>query len=528
MPKMIVTAFTGMMAIIVLIVAALFEQTQFAIKRQFLLPQGVLLLGGALCLFTLCALAKGAQAWGKRRALPRAGGRLTGAGVECAFWLALFVFQAFVTYHAYFLTDWDAGIMLESAYSIAFYPNPDYVNSYYYSQYPNNVLLTEVFAAILRVFGLFAVEPGIDRCALILCLVQCALNTCTGVLTRQIARRLTGSAAGSVAAAAVYVALVGCSPWSMIPYSDGMALIFPTAAAYLYIVQEERGHRLCCFAAIGALSAVALLIKPQACILTLAIFLLEAMRWLSAGKIRPLASVGAGLLAMLLGACFVSETVNRHSIIEIDAEKNFGVMHYVMLGLNTDTDGTYAEEDVAISIAAPDREARTKAQLETAAGRLARMGPAGLAEHLVRKTLVNYADGTFAWGINGYFFKYMIEEKDDVFSPFWRDVLYTSGSRYAAFSTALQAVWLALLAGCLLTGLRLEGEGDGQRRLLALLCLFVIGLTVFEWIFEAKARYLYVGAPVYVLLGVNGYWRLLSHIGVCLSRARGGKIPESA
>lgn len=526
--RAIVAGFTVMMAVIVVVVTALFEGTQFAIKRRFLLPQGTLLIVGAVCLMALCALAMGAQTLRERRTVRRAGGRLPRAVAECAFWFALFAFQAFVTYHAYFITDWDAGIMLESAYSIAFYPNPDFVNAYYYSYYPNNVPLTELFALILRGFGLFAVEPGMDRCALILCLVQCALNTCTGVLTRQIARRLTGSTACSLTVTAAYVALVGCSPWSMIPYSDGMALIFPAAVAYLYIAQEERKHKLPFFLAIGALSAAALLIKPQACILTLALFMLEAVRWLSARKVRRLGGAAAALLVMLLGVGPVYQMILDRSLIAVDPETNFGFTHFLMLGLNTDTDGTYADEDVTISIRAANREERVKAHLETAARRLSQMGPAGLLNHLTRKTLVNYADGTFAWGINGYFFKQMIEEKDDVFSPFLRDVLYTSGSRYPAFSTALQAVWLALLAGCLFTGLRVPGEDEGRRRLLALLCLSVIGLTVFEWIFEAKARYLYVEAPIYVLLGINGYWRLLSRLSARIARGRGEKTPESA
>ena len=42
--------------------------------------------------------------------------------------------------------------------------------------------------------------------------------------------------------------------------------------------------------------------------------------------------------------------------------------------------------------------------------------------------------------------------------------------------------------------------------LLLVMMLSVIGLTMFELIFEARARYLFTYAPVYILLGIGGLW----------------------
>lgn len=509
--KMVIAGFTAMMAAITLMVVGLFERTDFFLKRSFPLPQGALLLCGAGALMALCALLGAAERRERGRVPSPEGGRLRPALLECLFWLALFAFQAFVTYHAYFITDWDVAIILDSAYNMAAYGNPQYVQSSYYSLHSNNVLLTEVFALILRAFRRLAGDPGLDRCVLILCLVQCALNTCTGVLTRQIARRLSGSTAFSLAVTAAYVALVGCSPWSMIPYSDGVGLIFPVLTVYLYLVQEDRRRKLPYWIAMGALSAAAYLIKPQACIPAIAIVLIETARWLSARRIRPLVfGAGAMLLALMLGVGPIKRMGYERSMIEVDPERDIGMTHYLMLGLNRETSGTYSGEDFMRSAHVYDKEERVRMHLDTVKDRLTEMGLPGLLEHLKLKTLINYADGTFAWGINGVFFAKMIEDKDDLFSPLFKDVLYTSGSRYPAFAAALQAVWLALLAGSVFSGLRLAGESEEQRRLLAVLCLSIIGLSLFEWIFEAKARYLYVLSPVYVLLGVSGYWRLLA------------------
>lgn len=40
--------------------------------------------------------------------------------------------------------------------------------------------------------------------------------------------------------------------------------------------------------------------------------------------------------------------------------------------------------------------------------------------------------------------------------------------------------------------------------------LSIIGLTIFELLFEARARYLFTYAPVYIILGTLGLWKLLS------------------
>ena len=36
--------------------------------------------------------------------------------------------------------------------------------------------------------------------------------------------------------------------------------------------------------------------------------------------------------------------------------------------------------------------------------------------------------------------------------------------------------------------------------------LAIIGLTAYEWIFEAQSRYLFTFAPVYVIVGLAGAW----------------------
>jgi len=172
-----------------------------------------------------------------------------------------------------------------------------------------------------------------------------------------------------------------------------------------------------------------------------------------------------------------------------------------MMGLNSETNGAYLYDDVVLTYHAEDK---TAAQRPVIRERLSEMGADGLAEHLKKKTLTNYADGSFAWSCEGEFFREWIADKDEVLSPYLKSVIYTGGSRYNAYQTALQSVWLALLAGCVLCAVHLAKAGDGQMDGWCVMMLSVIGITLFQTIFEARARYLYLYAPFYVLMGVCG------------------------
>lgn len=496
--------FSVLSALVVYTVVVTFGQRDFYLKRSFLLPQPQLLLIGAGGIALLCAALGMLLRWGKT--LGHAQGWRAWAP-SCAFWLLLLAFQAFVSYHAYFLCDWDAGNILESAYNMAAYG--DYINHAYFSMYPNNVLLAECFAALMALFRAVAGDAGYDRCVLILILVQCVLNTATCMLCSWAAERMSGSRAFAAAVGVVCVLLVGFSPWTMVPYSDGMALVIPMAVFCLYLLRQELRWRWICWYGIGALTALGYMLKPQAAIMGMAIVLLETARMLLQHRWKPWKrEMGCLLLALLVVLGPMQSAVKSRSLIEVDEEQNIGALHFVMMGLNRETSGTYSFDDQMISTTAEGVKQRGSVQRAEIARRVSEMGVGGLLELMQEKTLINFGDGTFAWGINGVFFHTMIEDKDEVFSPLFKDILYTSGKLYKPFSTMLQAVWLGVLGGCVLALLALRRADERQGNALCVLCIALVGLMVFEWLFEAKARYLYLYAPQFVLLGVGGIWAL--------------------
>ena len=224
--KAVFVLFTVTMGAIVLLILLGFDRMDFQNKRTFLLPQSVMMLFGVLM--------AGLLAWGAWHASSKlhslkAGRRLRTWMPWALFFAVLFVVQATLCYFSYFLTGWDAGMILDQAYWMGVC-NAEEVNNYYYSFHPNNVLITLLFSGIFRAFAWIThSEPSLARCVYVLILVQCVLNTLTGMLCCRTAWRLTGSTKFARAVAVFYTGLVGLSPWLMIPYTDSLALIFPSA-----------------------------------------------------------------------------------------------------------------------------------------------------------------------------------------------------------------------------------------------------------------------------------------------------------
>ena len=151
--------------------------------------------------------------------------------------------------------------------------------------------------------------------------------------------------------------------------------------------------------------------------------------------------------------------------------------------------------------------------METIKSRLHAMVENGtLLEHIRKKTLVNYADGTFAWDHLAYP-QTDIEEKDSVISPFLRSIIRKDGSRRAVFATGAHCLWLGLLALCLLAPAAcLSAKKRGQENRVVVMLLALIGITMFEMIFEARSRYLFIYVPVYLLAGMLGLRAALDFI----------------
>ncbi len=482
------------------LVLLLRDGTNYGCKISLALPGWLLLLAGiagALILTWAFALIRRRSGLEKRLTAVRPG----------AIFLLLFLAQLYVCYNCYFETGWDVGMVMNYAKWLA----DGYLiewSDVYLPRYLNNALITWLFSLFIRVsryIGVLDVELSPYMAVIT---VQCALSSTAGWLVFRSAQRLWKSDSAAWGAALLYIALVGLSPWLMIPYSDSMGLFFPILAFWLYLSVKDSRHPALCWTALGAAAYMGYRVKPQCVICVIAILLVEGAAWLEekkllAGLRRRAACLAGFATAFCAGALLFYQVVLPSMNVTPNKDLAYSPAHFFMMGLNDTTDGVYSGDDDKLSVSISTAEERRQVNLEVAAQRIKDYGPLGLLRHTVRKTLVNFGDGSFAWGVEGDTFRAVFEPKNRFASPLLRNLYYPNAPWCRLFLHWAQTVWLLTL--CAPLGLFCLKRRDLDKETLVLM-LSVFGLTLFETLFEARARYLYTYAPYFVLLAVAG-WR---------------------
>ena len=482
---------TAMLTFIFLSVLLFGNTIHYANQRSFLAPNVILFVLGELFIFFLYSLTKNKKS-GK---------------IKFVFWLLFFLFQCAVSYFGYFITGWDAGRVLDDAYIMGLYGSTYSPNNYYFSFHHNNIITALIESNIIRLFSLLTGgEPSIERCTLILIFTQSALCTLSGYLTGELVdTHLPGK---YWFCSVLFFLFIGLNPWFMIPYTDGLSMIFPILILLLYdkITCTERFCYSFRWAILGIVSAIAYLIKPQAFIAGIAICIVHLISKSNAK--RKLMDICLFLFIFFLGTGPVHQFIINHSFFQIDENLKLDSCHFRMVGLTPETNGGYAAINDAISESTEDPEERHALQMKTIHDRIQTLGFYGMMRHLFKKNLTNYGDGAFAWGIEGWFYRTFIPDKDSVISPFIKGILNTDENKgYLQFSSFLQCMWLGILfldCWAFFSFLRRKAMFSAIPPILFAAALSIIGLTIFGLLFEARARYLYSYAPVFVLLSCFG------------------------
>ncbi len=173
-----------------------------------------------------------------------------------------------------------------------------------------------------------------------------------------------------------------------------------------------------------------------------------------------------------------------------------------MMGANPESMGGFNGDDVNYTNSFTDPKERTAANIKEWLRRIEEMGPVGTAKLATRKTLTNFSDGTFAWEHEGRFYRHQLGNNSAIKA--W----YGIGEKGASINSGLsyellcQMLWLVVLIGCACV------PRNGVSSTEKIMRLALLMLALFLMIFEARARYLFLFAPYFVLLGVVGWFRI--------------------
>ena len=186
--------------------------------------------------------------------------------------------------------------------------------------------------------------------------------------------------------------------------------------------------------------------------------------------------------------------------IDVDKEKRFNITHYAMLGWNTESKGVFTIKDENFSGKYKTLKERQKGNIEELLRRIGEMGVGGVINQIARKTLTNYNDGTFS-GVATFVYireKYEIEGLNNNLSDFLKNIYYENGKYNMIYTQFVQCLWMGILV------FNMFSYSDSKSTKAVIVILGVIGLYIFETIFEARSRYIFVYVPLYILIGVMG------------------------
>lgn len=433
----------------------------------------------------------------------------------------LFVVELIISYEILFAAGWDAGEVSWQAGLVA--AGESKLDNSYFSQYTNNLLITFLYSLAYGFMGIFGLQM---YGAVVIVVVQCFLNCLTGYLLYLISGKLFHSNKIGFLTWLVYGLWIGLMPWYMITYSDPAGMIFPIAILWIYQSMENKKAIWLKSILIGVLSFFGYQIKPTILIMYIAILIIVILNLMKDKEYHIHIKQICGLIVAFLIVFGVYKQIDIAKCMgfELDKEQELTVTHFAMMGLSEETNGVFNIEDVEYSKSFSNKKIRQEANIKRIKQRLKEYGFFGVAIHIVKKTLTNFNDGTFAWGKEGEFFSEELEKPEEIFSIFLKSLYYNKGKNRKLLNTYMQLIWCMMLLGTFLNCIYMVTVHDSEQLLYMfgknkkpdlqlIVILALVGIFLFVSVFEARARYLYIYAPMYILMGVQGYFWLFRILG---------------
>ena len=413
--------------------------------------------------------------------------------------------------------------------------NTDKIMHGYYSRYANNLFLTYIFLNIYKLSKVIGIYNGY----FLLLFIQSIIFSVGGYLIYKIADMYFKERYKiySVCTWMIYMIIVGLSPHIVLTYSDGIGMFLSLVLTYIIFKLEDRKILKNKKEIIrnGILKAILILfftnltiisyyIKPQIIIVSIAYGIIKLtniilsiikkyiikLKTINSKKIvenknkiqTNIYYIIIILMIMLTGYMTYTyiRKANNSMGINVDKEKRFNITHYAMLGWNTESKGVFTIKDENFSGKYEKIKDREKANIEELKKRISEMGIGGVINQIARKILTNYNDGTFS-GVATFVYirdEYRISGLDNNLSEFLKNVYYERGKYNQIYTQIIQCLWISILI------FNMFSYNDSKSRKIAIIILALIGLFLFETIFEARSRYIFVYVPLYILIGVMG------------------------
>nr|WP_319488727.1 hypothetical protein [uncultured Caproiciproducens sp.] len=419
--------------------------------------------------------------------------------------MILFIFQVVMARAIYRPIGWDCGAIVECAVK------GDLTSQrFYFSTYPNNLLMFYLLKNLLGVFFYF----GGTNHWLFLSIVNILLVDLTIYLVFTVCKKLFGLACGFTSYA-LFVMIFGLSPWLVVPYSDTFAMVFSPLIILMFLNFQRTGRvfwKGVYLFLVGFLSVIGYYIKPYTLIVLISILIYLFVR-----SINSLKRFGFFVLALLIAVTGVSASYFLYNVTVkdpysnvLDYSQSLPMSYYFMMGLNTAVSGgtgktlygAYSDKDNLFVYSLPTQQTKQTETLKEAMRRIHAYTPTGYARFLSNKANWVFSDGTFWVEGEGYDVD-APSVSTSAFSQWVQSYFRFYGANYFSFATFAQAIWVILLF--LLICPLFNNSNDFKKSLVNVLRIAVLGFLLYQMLFEARSRYIIAVLPVIIILSTSGF-----------------------
>lgn len=408
----------------------------------------------------------------------------------------LFVLQCILVHSTYFYTGWDVDLMkwrIEGLLDGHFLQ--EFGGDIYLSIHSNNLLIFYVQYLAAKTGQLLSMSVPYNLCFYVSCF--CVAASCFfGSLMVQ---KMTQNGMIRCMYGLISTVFILFCPWIGIPYSDTYGMLFATLGLWAVYCLEKPSFK---WPVLAFSALIGYHMKPTCIFPLFAAVILYLPGGMTAFRKRKKE------LGILLLSCFIFFSAGQgvlllaqhHLGFRMDAEQKFPPNHFMMMGLNAATKGGFSPEDHEFSVSIPVYEERRQQIWEVIGDRWNQMTMAQRGEHYLTKLIYIMNNGTFSWGDEGVFFD-TVPEHDNRVNDVYSEIFYPEGKYFTFYCEFAQIIWMQILLGIALLFLDLRKETFHKALLMIVLC----GLLAFLMLFEARARYLILYAPAFLILSLHGY-----------------------
>lgn len=422
--------------------------------------------------------------------------------------LIIFTAQMYLCKCIYFYTTWDVGMMQSAADVIVsggsiqdwILQSGDEFSKNYFNAYPNNIFLTAVFAGIKNLSAFLGFTDSYFPTIVIgvLCIDVSILFTVLTVWKMTCNRKVT------CLTVIISTLFLGFNPWILVPYSDVYSILFLSIIMYFYcsLKKEKKGYAS--WIGIGIAASIGIKIKPTVAIALFAIIIIEILGC-NRHKIKELVAK-----AVILAGCFavvfsLINSLNHAIYVERNPDAQMTAYHYLMMGANEETYGSYYGEDRELSWGISDPQKRKETQIEVWRQRIREKGIWGTVKFYVEKLVIANGDGSFSWKWEGNFFG-EYRGLNSEFAKKLQSFYYVEDNKM--MYNILQSIWMSLqILVCVFAVLFRYRKKEE-----IFLAITLLGINLFLMLFEVRARYLFLFIPYYITAAMLGFFYIENRI----------------